>query len=44
MQLSEPPQNVPESMARPETKLALLSYLRAVLVRAGVPLPEDLAW
>jgi hypothetical protein len=43
MQLSEPPQNVPESMARSETKLALVSYLRAVLVRAGVPLPEDLA-
>lgn len=42
MQLTEPPHNVPESMARSETRLALLSYLRAVLVRAGVPLPADL--
>jgi len=44
MQLAEPPHNLPESTIRAETKLALLSYLRAVLVRAGVPLPEDLAY
>jgi hypothetical protein len=44
MQLTEPPHNVLESMARSGTRLALLSYLRAVLVRTGVPLPEDLAW
>ena len=43
MQLTEPPLNLPESTTRAETKLALLSYLRGVLVRAGVPLPEDLA-
>jgi AcrR family transcriptional regulator len=44
MQLTEPPHNVLESMARSATKLTLSSYLRAVLVRTGVPLPEDLAW
>ena len=44
MKLSEPPHNLPESTTRSETKLALLSYLRVVLVRAGVPLPEDLAF
>lgn len=44
MKLSEPPHNLPESTTRAETKLALFSYLRAVLARAGVPLPEDLAW
>jgi AcrR family transcriptional regulator len=43
MQLSEPPHNVPEETTRSEITLALLGYLRAVLVRAGVPLPEDLA-
>jgi AcrR family transcriptional regulator len=43
MKLTEPPHNLPESTGRSETKLALLSYLRAVLVRAGVPLPQDLA-
>jgi Tetracyclin repressor-like, C-terminal domain len=43
MKLTEPPYNLPESTIRAETKLALLGYLRAVLVRAGVPLPEDLA-
>lgn len=42
-QLTEPPHNLSESSARAETKLALLGYLRAVLVRAGVPLPEDMA-
>jgi AcrR family transcriptional regulator len=42
-QLTEPPHNLPESTARSETKLALLGYLRAVLLRAGMPLPEDLA-
>ena len=29
-------------LTRAETKLALLGYLRAVLVRAEVQLPEDL--
>jgi AcrR family transcriptional regulator len=43
MQLTEPPHIVPESTTRSEIKLALVAYLRAVLVRAGVPLPEDLA-
>ena len=43
MKLTEPPYNLPESTIRAETKLALLGYLHAVLVRAGVPLPEDLA-
>ena len=43
MKLTEPPHNLSESSARAENKLALLGYLRAVLVRAGVPLPEDLA-
>ena len=43
MHLTEPPHNLPESTTRAVTKLALLSYLRGVLVRAGVPLPEDLA-
>lgn len=42
MQLNEPPQNVPESMTQPEIRLALVGYLRAVLTRAGMPLPEDL--
>src|SRR5262249_48020814 len=42
MQLSELPQNLADRATRSEIKLALLSYLRAVLVRAGVSLPEDL--
>ncbi len=43
MQLSEPPQNVPEQTTQIEIRLALTGYLRAVLVRAGLPLPEDVA-
>jgi AcrR family transcriptional regulator len=43
MQLTEQPYSLLESTVRFETKLALVSYLRAVLVRAEVPLPEDLA-
>jgi AcrR family transcriptional regulator len=42
-QLSEPPFSAPENATRADTKLALLAYLRAVLVRSGVPLPDDLA-
>jgi AcrR family transcriptional regulator len=42
MQLSEQPGHLPESAARAEVKLALFSYLRTVLLRAGVPLPADL--
>jgi len=42
MQLTESPHNLPERTAQSETRLALFGYLRAVLVRAGVSLPEDL--
>jgi AcrR family transcriptional regulator len=42
-QLSEPPFNAPEVVTRIDTKLALLAYLRAILVRARVTLPEELA-
>src|SRR5262245_46904842 len=42
-QLSDPPFNAPEKVTRSDTKLALLAYLRAVLVRGRVTLPKDLA-
>jgi AcrR family transcriptional regulator len=42
MQLSESPYTMPESTTQPEIRLALVGYLRAILVRAGAPLPEDL--
>jgi AcrR family transcriptional regulator len=44
MMLTEPPYTLPEHTTQAETRLALSGYLRAVLLRAGVPLPEDLAW
>ncbi len=42
MHLSKSAGNLPESVALTEVKLALLAYLRAVLIRAGFPLPPDL--
>jgi len=44
MKLVEPPHHLSGPTIRAETKLALLGYLHALLVRAGVPLPADLAW
>jgi len=41
-ELTKLPGNVPEEVVQSETKLALLAYLRAVLVRAGVSLSDDL--
>jgi AcrR family transcriptional regulator len=42
MKLTELPNNMLESTAREEVKLALFGYLREVLVRAGVSPPDDL--
>ncbi|HEU5228831.1 MAG TPA: hypothetical protein VFU49_13525 [Ktedonobacteraceae bacterium] len=42
MQLTEQPYGLLARTVRSEIKLALLSYLRAVLVRAEIPRPSDL--
>ena len=44
MQLTEQPYGLLASTVRSEIKLALFSYLRAVLVRAEIPRPPDLEW
>jgi len=42
MKLSASPDNLTQDVAASEVKLALLGYVRAVLRRAGLPLPEAL--
>ncbi len=42
MKLSALPANLTQDVTASEVKLALLAYVRAVLRRAGLPLPEDL--
>jgi AcrR family transcriptional regulator len=40
--LSKPPYDLSKATAQAETQVALAAYLRAVLIRAKLPLPDDL--